>query len=163
MTKKKPPSELKKRGKGHPPKPYYPDRHPEWVRGMASRGSTVQEICTAMGVSRGTLYAWKKAHPDFLAALSVGRNETVSRLRLALHKRAEGFTKPSIEQKIIEHPDGTTTKQVIKKDEYFPPDVAALKVSLVNLDPTFKTERTESEITGRDGKPIKIEWETVGK
>ena len=47
-------------------------------------------------------------------------------------------------------------KRITKKETYFPPDVGAAKILLVNLDPTFKTERTEQEITGKDGKPIQI-------
>lgn len=45
-------------------------------------------------------------------------------------------------------------KRITKKETYFPPDVGAAKILLVNLDPAFKTERTEQEITGKDGTPL---------
>ena len=152
---KQPPEPVKKRG--HPPIPYYPERHPEWVRGLASRGSTVIEICEALGISRFTLYAWEKKHPDFSAALQVGRNETVARLHNAMVKKAQGFTQPLPDEvKTTINPDGTRTIQTIKKEVYFPPDVGAAKMLLVNLDPAFKTERTENALTGADGGPVTI-------
>ncbi len=146
MKRKKNPA--KKRG--HPPLPYYPDRHPEWVRGLASRGSTRPEICTALGISHGTLNAWMKKYPDFLAALQVGRNETVARLHNSLLKRALGYEYN--EKKVTQFSDGTKRMEVATKE--VAADVGAAKILLVNLDPGFKTERTESEVTGKDGTPL---------
>jgi len=146
----KEPQKKPQRKRGHPPLPYYPDRHPEWVRGLASRGSTRPEICTALGISHGTLNAWMKKYPDFLAALQVGRNETVAKLHNSLVKRALGYEFK--EQKVVQFPDGTRRVEVTKKE--VAADVGAAKILLVNLDPTFKTERTENEVTGKDGMPL---------
>ena len=167
MTKKKKPQEYKKRGR---PSPYDPNRYPEWVRGLASRGMSVEEISKAMNISTKTLYAWRDLYPDFLAALQVGRIETVARLHNTLMKRAEGFIHPTEEKRIQQIGDEKTRRggddkewivktqrrEVIKKDIYFPPDVGAAKILLVNLDPAFKSERTESQVTGKDGGAIQF-------
>jgi hypothetical protein len=135
--------------RGRPPVPYDENRHPEWVRGLASRGATRQEICKAMGISRPTLDAWRKKYLDFLAALQVGRNETVALLHNSLMKRATGF---SIPVKRTETSD--TYTKVIETEEYFPPETKAATILLVNLDPTFKTDRTQQEIGGLNGGPL---------
>lgn len=139
--------------RGHPPIPYDPHRHPEWVRGLASRGSTVPQICTAMGVSRGTLYAWRDKYPDFLAALQVGRNETIALLHNSLVKSALGHSIHTT--KVEKFGDGTMSK-ITEMDEYFPPNTGAAKILLVNLDPTFKTERTENQNTNNTESTIII-------
>lgn len=142
---------------GRPPVPYDPLRHPEWVRGLASRGSTRPEICTAMGISRGTLNAWMKKYPDFLAALQVGRNETIARLHNSLIKKAMGFSIPvtKIEEiPALKEGDPALITKTIRTEEYFPPDVRAATILLVNLDPKFKTDRTQSELTGPEGGPL---------
>jgi hypothetical protein len=135
--------------RGRPPVPYDEKRHPEWVRGLASRGALIPEICKAMGVSRGTLYAWRDTYPDFLAAMQVGKNETIARLRNSLMKKALGF---SIPVKRTETSD--TYIKVIETEEYFPPETRAATILLVNLDPTFKTDRTQQEIGGLDGASL---------
>lgn len=148
-------TEEPKKKMGRPPVKYDPERHPEWVRGLASRGATIPEICTAMKVSRGTLYAWRDTYPDFIAALQVGRSETAARIVNAMVKKAQGFTyQPPDEVKITENPDGSRTVQTIKKEIYFPPDTGAAKMIMVNLDPAFKTDRTQSELTGAGGAPL---------
>ena len=156
--KKKPPVTKVSKPLGRPKIPYDPARHPEWARGLAARGSTVLEISEAMGISHGTLNAWTKAYPDFLAALQVGRNETVANITRAMHKRAMGFSiELPPEKKIIEMPDGSQRKEITVRTAYFPPDVGAQKASLVNLDPSFRTERSAMELTGKDGGALAVE------
>lgn len=157
-TTKKPTEQAVTKKMGRPPIPYDPNRHPEWVRGLASRGSTVKEICAAMEISSVTLYAWRDKYPDFAAALQVGRNETIALMTRAIHKRAMGFSvELPPEKKVTEMPDGTTRKEVTVRTAYFPPDVNAAKIALINLDPTFKSERTAMELTGKDGGPLTTE------
>lgn len=157
-TAKKPAERVVTKKMGRPPIPYDPNRHPEWVRGLASRGSSVKEICAAMEISSVTLYAWRDKYPDFAAALQVGRNETVALMTRALHKRAMGFSvELPPEKKITEMSDGTTRKEITVRTAYFPPDVSAAKIALVNLDPDFKTERTAMELTGPGGGPLAVE------
>jgi transposase-like protein len=156
---------------GRPPIPYDPNRHPEWVRGLASRGSSVKEICAAMGISSVTLYAWRDKYPDFAAALQVGRNETIARLYNAIRKKAEGFSEPvedkHVKQKGVYVTDKETgekkfvimseEREATKKVIHYPPDPKAAALMLVNLDPTFRTERTAMELTGKDGAPLAVE------
>lgn len=102
-----------------------------------------------MGISHGTLNAWKERYPDFLAALQVGKNETIARLHNSLMKRATGFTIPV---KRTETSDAYT--KVIETEVYFPPETRAATILLVNLDPTFKTDRTQQEIGGMNGEKL---------
>lgn len=134
------------------PSPYDPNRHPAWVRGLASMGSTLPEICTAMNISHNTLNAWRQKYPEFLAALQVGRNETKAKIQNSMIRKAMGYS--TTEKKVVQFPDGTKRMEITEKE--VPADMSAAKLIMINLDPSFKTDRIEGEYTGPGGGPIQF-------
>jgi hypothetical protein len=87
----------------------------------------------------------------------VGRNETIARLHNSLIKKATGFSIPVVKTEELpaqKEGDKAIITKTIRTEEYFPPDVRAATILLVNLDPTFKTDRTQQEIGGLNGGPL---------
>lgn len=58
-----------KRSIGRPPK-YDPKKHPVEFVAAAAEGKCVAETCAEWLISRETVYAWKKTHPEFSDAFS---------------------------------------------------------------------------------------------
>jgi len=152
--------------KGRPPI-YDPERHPAWVRGLAANGMTVQQIADSMNIGKTTLNAWSNEYVEFRVALQTGRGETVARLKTSLIKAAEGYSIPLEETKIKQKGDAKTyedgeqkftvayqERETVQKTVHYPPNIAAAKMMLVNLDPTWKSERQMMELTGKDGGPL---------
>jgi len=156
--------------KGRPPI-YDPERHIAWARGLAANGMTVPQMAESMGIGKNTLYAWINEYVDFRVAVQTGRMETVARIKTSLIKKAEGFSIPledkHVKQKGVYIKDEETGQEkfVVTSEErektqktvHYPPDPKAAAIILVNLDPTFRTERTAMELTGKDGGPLTTE------
>jgi len=121
-----------------------------WV--LAVLGKTNKEIAEELSISTGTLFAWGKAHPEFLSTVKGGKAIANAKVVEALYGRAIGSKVP--EKKIIMNPDGTVRKEVTEKEVL--PDVAAIKLWLTNRDPDHWKERISSEITGPGGKPMEV-------
>lgn len=62
----------------------------ELVEGWARDGLSDDQIARNIGITRSTLYAWKKTHSDFLNALKKGKQVVNVELENALFKKAIG-------------------------------------------------------------------------
>ncbi len=58
---------------------------------LALLGFDDVEIAMVLGISTATLTAWKRRHPEFLAALKRGGLQADSDVVASLHKRAVGY------------------------------------------------------------------------
>ena len=63
----------------------------ETARRLALLGLTDEEIGFVLGVSDRTLRRWKRAHPEFAAALESGKRPADGAVAAALFRRAVGF------------------------------------------------------------------------
>ena len=156
MTKKKPVEEKKKKGRKSL---YNPDNHPKKAGELALVGKTDIQIAKALGISEVTLNTWKKQYPDFLLSLKDNKDIVDAGVVNSLLQRANGYE--YTETSVKEDPDKgtivtTTTKTVV-------PDVTAQIFWLKNRQPKDWRDKHEQVLSGADGKPIKIEWETIGK
>ena len=61
------------------------------LEGWARDGLTDEQIAHNIGISRGTLYDWKKAYPDISNALKRGKDVVDIEVENALLKRAMGY------------------------------------------------------------------------
>lgn len=77
----------------------------ELVEGWARDGLSDDQIAKNIGITRSTLYAWKKTHSDFLSAFKKGKQVVNVELENALFKKAVGSKTT------------TTTYRVSKVDE----------------------------------------------
>ena len=95
----------KKRRAGTSWKQWYSPENIELVEGWARDGLSDEQIANNIGVSATTLYAWKKAHPEFFKAFKRGKQVVNVELENALFKKAIGAKTT------------TTTYRVSKVDE----------------------------------------------
>lgn len=99
---------------------------------LCKHGATDDALAEAFGVSKRTIHAWKKAHPDdFLHPIKRGKEEANDHVKQALYNRAMGYS----------HPDTkfATFEGIISGSEeytkHYPPDTAACVFWLCNRDP----------------------------
>jgi hypothetical protein len=131
---------------------YDPEVHPlkAWILGVF--GKVNKEIAAELSISTGTLDTWQKKHPEFLSAVREGKAIANAKVVKALYTRCIGSKYP--EKKIVINPDGTLRKEVTEKEVI--PDVAAIKLWLLNRDPDNWKEKIDHTIGGPDGKPIAV-------
>lgn len=135
-----------KRGRGRPKGSGPIKWSPAFVRAaqkMAELGGTEQDIAQGLGVSASTLGLWRVEHPEFAAALRVGKDHTDARVEQSLLMRAVGYER-RVEKVMIA--DGVPVK--VKWREYFPPNVTAIAYWLNNRKPKDWRNRTQEEREG---------------
>lgn len=120
---------------------------------MAARGFTEKEIAECIGVSRHTVFRWKKRYPDFFNFLKIAGDIADNNVVVSLYQRAMGYHHPEVkvqwieELKPVEDSDGNvlfnqiTGKPVMAKkgrwekivlEKYYPPDTTAMIFWLKN-------------------------------
>ncbi|MDD5533693.1 MAG: hypothetical protein PHC52_12940 [Syntrophales bacterium] len=143
---KKPPKKKPKRP-AHRPSKYDPDRHPIWAEGLAKLGKTQDDISAEFGISRSTMQAWKKRHPELSIALKIGKSEADTAVENSLYKRAMGYEYEEV--KTVN--DGERVEKTVKQ---VAPDVTAQIFWLKNRKPDAWKDKRHEEITGKDGGPV---------
>lgn len=131
------------------PQTYDPERHPLWAEGLAKLGKIEDDIAAAMGIHVSTLRDWKKKFPEFSVALKIGKSEADTQVESALYKRALGYQYEEIKTVNGDERIEKTIKQV-------PPDVTAQIFWLKNRRPDEWRDKQQTEITGKDGGPIRV-------
>ena len=108
------------------------------------RYKIVSHAARRVGVPRQRIYEWCADDPEFKAALNNAQQEIVDQLELELHRLATGkYSRPIASAgKIVGHEE-------IR-------DVKALEMLLKAYRPKLYRERTNLEITGDGGGPVKV-------
>lgn len=132
-------------------KPYDPKTFPDLAQKFAKLGATDVEIAEALGVDDRQLYRLKNLHPEFAAALTIGKAEADDRVERALYKRALGYT---VKRQKPLFKDGIVT--IAEYEEEMPPDVGAIIWWLKNRRPDMWRER-QNLIGGNSGDAVNIE------
>lgn len=107
------------------------------LQALARDGATDADIASYIGISRDTLYTWKKKYSDFSDALKRGKEVVDIEVENALLKRALGYEYNEVTKEMTYGPDGeplglTVTKVVTKRER---PDVTAQIFWLKNRRP----------------------------
>jgi len=89
---------------GRPTK-YDAKTHPGIVKKLAERGLTEEEMSNVLTISRPTFLAWKKEHPEFLSAVTDGKQNPIRDVEDALYRLCKGYTYEESGQKKVKHPD----------------------------------------------------------
>ncbi len=128
-------------------------KYAEWItkdkllllESWARDGLLDDTIAKRIGISKTTLYDWKKRFPDFANALKKGKEIVDIEVENALLKRAKGYMTTEIKTETL--PNGKEKKITIKKE--VPPDVTAQIYWLKNRQPQKWRDRPseEKEIT----------------
>ena len=84
------------------------------LEGWARDGMTDGQIAHNIGITKTTLYDWKKRYPDFSASLKRGKEVVDREVENALLKRAIGFEYDEITYERTETGDLVVTKKIRK-------------------------------------------------
>ena len=108
------------------------------ARRLATLGLTDEEMAQFFAIDRRTLYRWKLRHPDFAAALTIGKDAADARVEQALYHRAIGYAHEAVKIHTI-------AGEVVQTayTERYPPDVSAAMFWLKNRQPERWRERSE--------------------
>lgn len=90
------------------------------ARELGLSGATDFEAAEELGVSQITLDRWKRRHPEFREALSLGKDIADGKVVASLYHKARGYTFRS--EKIFNN-DGVITRA--ETIEHVPPDTTA--------------------------------------
>jgi hypothetical protein len=90
-------------------------------------GATDDDLADFFKVKVRTIHRWKALHPDFIAALTVGKEIADNRVERSLYMNATGFRKPAL--KIFQY-EGNVIKE--KYEEHVSPDTRAAIFWLCN-------------------------------
>lgn len=113
------------------------------LEGWARDGLSEEQIAKNMGITRPTLWDWKKKELNIFNALKKGREVADYEVENALFKRALGYTIQINEQKIDK--DGCVHDTI--RDMHVPADTTAQIYWLKNRKPKEWRDKVEQEIT----------------
>lgn len=131
----------------------YREEYDEQTRKLCLLGATDKEIADFFGVSEQTLNAWKSAHPTFLESIRAGKDRADAEVAEKLYHRALGYDHEAVK---IFMPAGAEEPIYAPYTEHYPPDTQAASLWLRNRQPAKWRDKTEHELTGKDGGPIEV-------
>ena len=112
----------------------------EKIEEWASKGLSVHEIASNIGVTGRTLYNWRNKSDSIFHALTKGQETAVEILENALFKRAVGYDIEEVTYRYDE--EGNKIKQRSQTKHIYP-DVTALKFALINKSNGRWSDRVE--------------------
>lgn len=114
------------------------------IEGWAKDGLTDEQIAKNMGISRGTIYDWKKNHSDISNALKRGKEVVDREVENALEKAAVGYWVEETKT-YIEEVDGRKKKKIEKNKKWIPANTTAQIYWLKNRKPEQWRDKRESQ------------------
>lgn len=119
---------------------------------MAQQGATDREIAEALDVHEATLYRWRNQFPEFRKSLALGKEAADERVENSLYRRAVGYSFDAV--KIMQDKGNVIVEPYV---EHVPPDIGAIKFWLTNRRGEQWRDKQSTELTGKDGGPVKLE------
>ena len=114
------------------------------AEGYARDGLTDVQIAHNLGISRSTLYKWKREYPEFAEAVKRGKEVVDREVENALFRRAVGYSYP--EEKVFLGPGGKPV--IVQTTKYYPPDPTAMIFWLKNRKPAEWRDKRDIEVSG---------------
>lgn len=142
------PDEAPKRRTGRPTK--YSKTYVKRAEKLALLGVTEEQMAAAFEVTRATLRAWKKSHPEFLSAITRAKAEADAEVAASLRQRALGYSHRAV--RILQH-NGVPV--VVPYTEHYPPDTQAAAIWLYNRQPNL-WRRLPADTGGEEATPVKV-------
>ena len=132
----------KREGEGRPTS--YRKEYAEQARKLCLLGYIDDELGDFFGVSKQTINAWKKDHPEFLDSIMRGKDVADADVAEKLYKRALGYTHKSVK---IFNNEGVPMK--VEYTEHYPPDTQAASLWLRNRQPNKWRDKQDIEHGGQ--------------
>lgn len=124
-------------------------------------GATDQELADFFDVDVRTIYRWKHDHDEFCQALKSGKDIADERVERSLYQRAIGYEQDEVK---IFMPSSADKPVYAPFRAKIAGDVTAAIFWLKNRRRDQWRDKTEQEITGKDGGPlVPVLNVTVGK
>lgn len=132
----------------------------EYLRRLAEEGLCEEDIATRSGLLLSTFRRWKREHPEFFAALELGRSGSDFAVVESIYKKATGYSvklNKTVKLKRVDY-DPTTGKKLREYEElasavdesYIPPDLRAGTFWLKNRQPDRWQERADKDADDED-------------
>lgn len=121
----------------------------EQVAKLCSLAATDVDIADFFEVDVATLNRWKLQNPEFCESLKVAKDAADNRVERSLFARATGYEHPDTDIRVV---DGQIVQTEMRK--HYPPDTTAAIFWLKNRRSKDWRDRTETEVTGKDGAPL---------
>ena len=126
---------------------YNPEYHDDWGWSLAIKGATDQEISEAFGITRETLWRWRKSFSTLDEALSEGKDIVDSKVERSLYQRAIGFEVTESENIVEMDKDGNPKPVKIRKStKHIAPDTMAIMYWLNNRKRGLWSQRQEVQL-----------------
>jgi hypothetical protein len=136
-------------GPGRPSE--YKAEYADQAEKLCLLGATDIEIADFFEVTARTIYRWKNTFPEFCQALKAGKEKADERVERSLYQRAIGYSHEAVK---IFMPANAPAPVYAPYREQFPPDTAAAIFWLKNRRPDEWRDKTQQELTGKDGAPL---------
>jgi hypothetical protein len=127
------------------PSAYEPEYHNKVVHALARAGLSEDVIASEIGISRATMFNWKKKYPDFLNAISAGKEEADDIVKASLYQRATGYDHKAVKIFMPANADSPVYAPYV---EHVPPDVGAIKMWLTNRKPKDWKDKVDVAVDG---------------
>ncbi len=122
------------------------DKVREWA---SQKENTIAIIAAKMKISASTFYNWLKEYPEFREAFEEGRRSVDEEVESSFFKMCTGYKETVKESKTVRNEKGEESVE-IEKEIYVPPNVAALKLYLVNRMPEKYRPENAVPLPGKD-------------
>ena len=134
----------------------YKPEYLEQAERLSMLGLTDHEMAKFFGVTRVTLCAWMKTHPELHAAIMAGKDLADARVVESLFKRAVGYSHRA--QKVFQYMGSPV---VVDFTETFPPDTMACMYWLNNRQRARWRRSPDPNGGEEDLPPTKVVFEVV--
>jgi len=127
---------------------------------MALQGWTDVQMSELLGVTEKTFNNWKKKYKKFFQSLKDWKIEADNKVERSLYERACGYNHPETKAQYIQDQDGGRWEYA-DLTKHYAPDPTSMIFWLKNRQPDKWRDKTEHELTGKDGKDLRWTVEIV--
>mgnify|MGYP003550800235 CR=1 FL=1 len=122
------------------------------LEGWARNGLTDEQIANNIGISRSTLFEWRKNNQDISNALKKGKEVVDIEVENALLKRALGYTYKEVTKEQVKNPTTGQYEMMITKEvtKEIQPDTTAQIFWLKNRRKQQWRDKVEVETNGEE-------------
>lgn len=123
----------------------YKSEYAEQARKLCLLGATDEALADFFEVSKVTINAWKKAHPEFLNSLKIGKQIADANVADSLYNRALGYSHPEL--KVFNNMGEIVTFEC---EKHYPPDPTSAIFWLKNRQPALWRDKQVEETKSDD-------------